>query len=468
MKKPNLLFLMADHLRAEVLRPDSLCPAPCMRELVASGVRFDRAYTTNAICSPARAGLMTGLLPHNHGVLTVTHCVDNDQACLRTRHPHWAQRLQAAGYRTGYFGKWHIERAGDKGESLAPFGWEVSNTDCAHGERQPVWERELRLQTPGYADQRFCGIYDLTPEERPMGRIAARAGEYLAGILNQSDPWCCMVSVPEPHDPYYCSRSTFDSLPPELSALPANAQDAMADKPGVYRKAAGIFAGFREEEVRFARACYYGCVHEIDSCFGTLVEQVRRAGKLEDTIIVLTTDHGDCLGAHGLFCKNIGAFEEVYNVPLVLAGPGLARGEVSSARVGTHELCPTLLELAGAEPIRHADSRSFAVECRQPGSAAAEFSCGYAEFFGTRMPLGQRVVYKDRWKFVHNAFDYDELYDLAADPGELRNLAKLPEFSPIVADLCRLMWDYVRKTGDHTLLHTNYPPLRLAPLGPEA
>ena len=101
--RPNILFLMTDQMQGRVLDPGNPCRTPHFDRLAARGVRFPRAYTPNAVCSPARASLMTGLLPHSHGVLEVTHCVDDDQCNLRTEHPHWAQRLQAAGYRTGYF-----------------------------------------------------------------------------------------------------------------------------------------------------------------------------------------------------------------------------------------------------------------------------------------------------------------------------------------------------------------------------
>ena len=117
---PNILFLMTDQMQGRVLEPDNPCQTPYLDRLAARGVRFRRAYTPNAVCSPARASLMTGLLPHNHGVLYVEHTVDDDQAVLRTEHPHWAEWLTANGYRTGYFGKWHVERSNE----LSRFGWQ--------------------------------------------------------------------------------------------------------------------------------------------------------------------------------------------------------------------------------------------------------------------------------------------------------------------------------------------------------
>ena len=100
-RRPNILFLMTDQMQAAVLEPGHPCLTPHFDQLAQRGVRVQHAYTPNAVCSPARASLMTGLLPHNHGVLSVTHTMDDDQLNLRTDKPHWAQRLDANGYRTG-------------------------------------------------------------------------------------------------------------------------------------------------------------------------------------------------------------------------------------------------------------------------------------------------------------------------------------------------------------------------------
>ena len=103
---PNILFFMVDQMQAQVLEPDHVCQTPHFDRLARQGVRFQRAYTPNNICSPTRTSLMTGLLPHNHGVLEVLYPRTPDQHVLRPDKPHWAQRLVEAGYHTGYFGKW--------------------------------------------------------------------------------------------------------------------------------------------------------------------------------------------------------------------------------------------------------------------------------------------------------------------------------------------------------------------------
>ena len=473
--KPNLLFLMTDQMQAAVLRPGHPCRTPNFDRLAARGVRFERAYTPNAVCSPARASLMTGLLPHNHGVMEVTHVVDDDQCCLRTEHPHWAQRLERAGYRTGYFGKWHVERSGD----LTRFGWQVNGASGgelyqaaarragAGHPREGVEPPLFRCDgPPGYADSVFYGVTPLPVPRRPLGVTTAMAESFLREETPGAEkPWCCFVSVPEPHDPFYTSREALDLYDIDKVKPPATLRDDLAGRPGLYRKAGAAWRGMTERQHREAAACYYASITEIDAAFGRLLDVLEERGELDNTVIVLTSDHGELLGAHGLYCKNFSAFEEVYNIPLVMAGPGIAVGQTSRARAGLHDLAPTLLECLGVEPMRHPDSRSFLPALRDPAAADVGFEQGYAEYHGGRYRITQRVVWDGPWKYIHNGFDEDELYHLESDPGETRNRLGDPECAAALDRLVRRMWTVVRETNDHALLNTNYPILRLAPRG---
>jgi len=459
--------------QARVLEPGHPCLTPNLDRLAAAGMRFTNAYTVNAICSPSRASLMTGLLPHNHGVLTVTHLVDDDQCCLRTAHPHWAQRLAAVGYKTGYFGKWHIERTND----LQRFGW---HTDCGseserirhrlQAARRKMRESDFWLvkhyETPGYARSIFYGVTDVPPEQRGMGIITAEALAFLDEVLQGRQPWCCFVSVSEPHDPFIASRRAFEQYDVDAIELPPNVHDDLRDRPGLYRKAARVWHGMTDRQRREATACYYASITEIDEQFGRLLEKVEQAGQRDNTIVVLTADHGELLGAHGLYCKNFSAFEEVYNIPLIVAGPGIASGAVTSARVGLHDLCPTLLDLTGCEGIEAADSRSFAPVLKDPLGQESNFTTGYAEYHGGRYMLTQRIAWKGPWKFVLNGFDFDELYNLDEDPYEMNNLAGDPAYQDVVREMMALIWSRIRDTYDHSLLNSHYPILRIAPVGP--
>jgi arylsulfatase A-like enzyme len=406
---------------------------------------------------------MTGLLPHNHGVLYVTHTVDEDQAALRTDHPHWAQRLLEAGYRTGYFGKWHVERTND----LKQFGWQEQAEIAGKSfpdDAQFSLEKWLDYP-PGYRPNRFYGVCDVPSSERGMGKKVTAALNWLETQLGGDDPWCCFVSVTEPHDPFYCSEEAFARY--DLNSLPLqpNVHDDLGGRPGIYRKAARVWQNWTDDEHREATACYYASITEIDAEFGRILDRLEAAGQMENTLVVLTSDHGELLGSHGLYCKNYSAAEEIYNVPLVVAGPGVATGATSDARVGLHDLCPTLLEMVGLAPITHSDSRSFAPILASPQETAG-FETGYAEYFGGRTILTQRVVWNGDWKFVFNGFDFDELYNLADDPYEMTNLAENPACAEQLATLTGQMWDIIERTGDHSLLNSHYPILRVAPVGP--
>ena len=194
---------------------------------------------------------------------------------------------------------------------------------------------------------------------------------------------------------------------------------------------------------------------------------MEKAGQLDDTIVVLTSDHGELLGSHGLYCKNYSGFEEVYNIPLVMAGPGVANGCVSQARVGLHDLAPTLLDLTQVDRIDVVDSKSFASAVRDPDGASENFQKGFAEYHGGRYRVTQRVVYDGMWKLVMNGFDFDELYNLDDDPYEMTNLVDHPDHKDQLRVLTKHMWQVIRDTKDQALWNSQYPVLRVAPFGPE-
>src|SRR5262245_41915715 len=114
-------------------------------------------------------------------------------------------------------------------------------------------------------------------------------------------------------------------------------------------------------------------ITEIDQVFGELLRLVEESNQANNTIVVLTTDHGACLGAHGLYMKSITGCEEVFNILLIVSGPGIARGALSNARVGSIDIGPTLLELAGLPPLGVPDSQSFAAALHDPAANSSKF-----------------------------------------------------------------------------------------------
>ena len=475
--RPNILLFLPDGMQARVTRPGHDCRTPNFDRLASGGIRFTRAHTALPTCSPARASLMTGLLPHNHGVLQVEHCVDDDQCALRARHPHWAQRLSQAGYRTGYFGKWHVERT----NRLEDFGWQVNGCDATAAFRalgSGVAQTEELLNDnslavyetgpEGYNPVLHYGVTDVPSAQRSFAHTVDMARQFLSESFVQDRPWACCVSLSEPNVPLIAGRETFSTYDVDSIRLPGNLHDDFTHSPAFYRRQREIFQRVTDPQWREARAVYYALITELDQQFGRLLDQLEQAEQLDRTIILILSDHGRYMGAHGFDAHNFGAFEEAYNIPLIAAGPQVARGVETDALVSLADIGPTLLERAGTEPIDVPDSRSFAPLLADPATHASDFSTSYAEFHGTRFLMTQRVLWRGPWKFVFNGFDYDELYNLDDDPDELINLAADPEYRETMRDMMAEIWRIARDTGDRILTDTHYSPMRFAIVGPNA
>ncbi len=418
---------------------------------------------------------MTGLLPHNHGVLQVEHAVDADQSLLRRDRAHWAQHLTQVNYATGYFGKWHVERS----DALENFGWQThrvlgrgahrTHSKQGGGSNVPL-DPELThyLEGPnGYNPILHYGVTDVSPAERSMGQTAREALHFLRESATSRQPWCCCVSYYEPNEAMIASRAAFERSNPAEISLPETLRDDLSDRPNWYRRQQQIFSDISEEQWRTARACYYGRLSELDEQFGLLIDYLESSGQLEDTVVIATADHGKYVGSHGMDGHNFGPFEEVYNIPLVAAGPGIAQRVETAARVGLHAIGPTLLEWASADPLPNIDAASFAELCADPthGNRHTE---GFAENHGNRFALSQRILWDGEWKLAFNGFDFDELYNLDLDPNETHNRAADPECAETLRALTTKMWRYIRDSGDQSLFNSHYYTMRTAAVGPNA
>ncbi|MBT9775149.1 sulfatase-like hydrolase/transferase [Clostridium sp. MCC353] len=471
MKNPNVLFLMCDQLSAYALY-NPACLTPNIDKLRRRSVTFDKAHTVNAVCSPSRASLMTGLLPHNHGVLWVTHNMDEDQGCLREEHPHFAQILRDQGYTTGYFGKWHVEHTNQPKR----FGWQYTNEDFSKrdfctSKDSPEGDYIIKktLDRPeGYDEKRlFYGVRNCGDEGMRMFQPVSCGIRFIESRRDKEAPWVCMVSTREPHDPFICTKEYYDMYDVSEIKLHPSCFDSLENQPYLYKKAGRAWAGLSVWEKKEAAACYYASITQIDKLFGSLIDKLDETGQSENTIIVLTADHGELLGAKGLYSKNISASELIYNIPLILSAPGCGRNAVSHAKLTLADVCQTVLDLCGAPLIETRDSRSGKLVLENPQEYDREFDCCYAVYFGGRIMLTQRIVWDGSYKYVFNGFDKDELYDLEEDPYELKNLIDNPSYREILKYMVGILWTKLRETGDKSLLESDYPILRLAPYGPE-
>lgn len=464
-RPPSLLLLITDQQRADTVVPGGPCLTPHLQSVAAQGARFTRCYSPNPICSPTRASLFTGHLPHSHGVTDVTHAVPPPLAQLRDDMPFWSRELSSAGYATAYFGKWHVERS----DELERFGfqeYEVELKLVGVQEHPGTFSPSLVLKDEGYRDLLVAGVTDEPASASREHALFERGTDFLRRAAADPDrPWALVVSTEAPHDPFVAPREVFERYDPALLEPPASFRDPMTDKPAVYRRIRRTWGDLSEDDLAFATACYYARCSMVDDEVGRVMRVLEETGQAEDTLVVFTSDHGDYLGAHGLMFKGVAAFEEAYRVPLIVRGPGIEAGLVVDEAVSLLDLPRTLVRLLlGKEfPCQGGD-----LSGRLRGEAPAGSGEAFAEFHGQRLGYTQRVVWHGDWKYVFNGFDEDELYDLAADPHELRNLAADPRHAGTLRDMARRLWRRLRETDDTTLLEAHYAMFRFAPVGPDA
>lgn len=465
MTSPNLLFIITDQQQAATVDPGSPCLTPHLDALAARGTHFTRCYTANPICSPSRASLFTGLLPHSHGMVDVTHAVPAYRAELQGGLAMWPQALQDAGYHTGYFGKWHVERS----NRLECFGFDEYEVEAYHQLQGLVERDDLAVRgvvrQPGYKDFLLYGVTDQPVAETPEYQLYSQGIDFLHAAAQEPDrPWALFLSSEAPHDPYVAPRNYYDRYDPAALPRPANFGDDLASRPAIYRRIQRVWQELDWDEYARATACYYALCTLIDDQIGRVLAVLEELGQLDNTLIVFTSDHGDYMGAHRLMLKGIPAFEEVYRVPLIVTGPEMDVSNSIDNMTSLIDIGPTLVEmLTGRQFDCH--GRSFALLLK--GNSAAWKDEAYAEMQGQRFAYQQRVLWRDYWKYVFNTFDEDELYDLAADPHELHNLSSKPDCRPVLERMAGRMWQIISETDDWNMRQAQYGMFRFAPVGPE-
>lgn len=463
-QRPNIVVLMSDHTNAQALALGSQCRTPHFDGLAREGVRFAHCYTPNAICSPARASLMTGTYPSTHGVWDCTHTQRREWVDVRGGLEHWSQRLAAAGYVNGYFGKWHVEPSG----RLESLGWAEHDIGDLHSWRaKPIPGSEVVVKTEGYDDYLLAA----TSSETGASHHPAfdRGIDFIRRHAGQDRPFCCFVSTSEPHDPYVPPQSFLEGYNADTIRLsPTLRESDSSGKPEVVARMRRLWDSLTDEDWRKITAAYCATVTFLDSESGRLLAALKETGAYDDTIVIVTADHGDMLGGHGLATKGVGTpYEEVYNVPLIVRAPGMRGGEDADHRVSLVDVAPTILDLCGLDPFERCQGRSLR-PVLDGSSNRDEWRDAYAEFYGQRFVYTQRIVWLDEWKYVFSPGGIDELYNLREDPHEERNLAALPAFRDRLVAMATAMWRKMEAIGDESLFNTQYATLRTAPIGPGA
>ena len=481
-RPPNILVFMTDQEQAQVVHPDHPCQTPNATRLAESGVLFTRANCPTAHCCPSRATFMTGLAPSRHGIY---NNVSNPMAIHRALNDGvgmFSQALRAAGYHLAYAGKWHVSDAENPGDR----GWDEIMVTAGKGSYMDRsiedWRRRATepqetgprprgvIRRPGWGDYR---LYGTRPDSGDTGYEDVRdcatvsAGIRALGDLAKQDaPWFLFIGPNGPHDPFIIPERFASIYDPREIDLPPSFADDLEDKPRVYQRMRRQYWGqLSKDEVRESIQHYWGYCTMMDCMLGEVLDALDATGQADDTLVFFMSDHGDYVGAHGLYLKGVPAFKEAYRIACIARWPsGIAHpGREVDEFVTLADFRPTFEEVAGLTPADDLTGRSLAPFLR--GETPADWPDAFhSQFNGVELYYTQRVVETKTHKYVYNGFDFDELYDLVDDPHEMVNRWNDPAIEDVKHELVRKMWRYAGQERD--IIFNPYPTTALAPWGP--
>jgi arylsulfatase A-like enzyme len=440
---PNLLFLMVDQQRYDCLGHTSsgLVSTPNLDALAGAGVRFTHAFSHMPVCCPARQSLLQGGRPESFGALwnyDIGLPVPTLDPAVRT----WPAMLADRGYDAAYLGKWHVHPT-------------ATPLDFGYGEYVSLDDYSAERECEGLPDVDrvpWTGATDPAPLAAARTHwLASRAARWI-GDHAGGGPWHLRLDFVEPHLPP-CPVAEFGRRY-EGRAIPpwGNFGDELEDKPYIQRQQlrnwdveAWSWADWHHMVRR-----YLAVISQVDDAIGIVLDALERSGAAGDTLVIYTADHGDLAGAHGMMDKHYVMYDEVVRVPLLLRWPGrFGAGLVRDELVyNVLDLVPTICEAAGLPVPAECVGRSLVglasgePERNWRSSVAATYN---GQQFGL---FTQRMLRRHRWKYVWNATDVDELYDLEADPYELVNLAADPGRGGLIGELRAELWHVLSDEGD--------------------
>ena len=481
-QRPNILVYMTDQEQAQVVHPDHPCITPNATRLAEEGILFSRTNCPTAHCCPSRATFMTGLAPSRHGIY---NNVSNPMAIHRALYDGvgmFSETLRGAGYSLAYSGKWHVTDA----ENPSDRGWDEIMVSAGKGSYMSRAIEDWRsgaddpggigprergvIQRPGWGDYRLYGARPNSGEsgyeEHRDYKIVKSAIRELSELAKRDAPWFLYIGPSGPHDPFIVPQKFVDLYDPREIELPESFTDMLEDKPRVYQRMRQQYWGqLSEDEVRESIQHYWGFCTMMDAMFGEVLDALDATGQADNTLVLRMSDHGDYVGAHGLYLKGVPAFKEAYRIVNIARWPrGIAHpGREVDQFVTLADFSPTFQEVAGLTPPEGLTGSSL-VPFYRDETPADWTDAFYSQMNGVELYYTQRIVETKEFKYVYNGFDFDELYDLRSDPHEMTNRWDDPALQDAKHELVRKMWRYAGQEED--IIFNPYPTVALAPWGP--
>ena len=450
---PNFLFLIADDHRHDAIGSlgNPAVHTPTLDALAAAGTALTSAYimgsTSNAVCMPSRAMLLTG---RSLFQVFAPNPEDVSPYPMDPAIPTFPQLLRAVGYRTYGVGKWHNEsdlfaRSFDGGGSIFFGGMSDHDAVPLHDfDQDGVYPSEAMAVGDGFSTEMFVDTAIRLLREHPADQ-----------------PFCMYTAFTSPHDPRTPPAEFAARYPPEDIELPPNfARMHPFDNGHLHGRDESLAAHPRDPaEVRQHIADYYGMISHLDAQIGRLLDALEASGHADDTIVVYTADHGLAVGQHGLLGKQ-NLYDHSLRVPLIVRGPGVPAGQRIDGLCYLHDVFPTILDLAGVSVPTGCEGASLVSALS--GADAEMRDCVFSAFQRSQELAAddstQRMVRRGRLKLIETRLagqTHRQLFDLADDPWETRDLADDPGYSGPLADLQRLLARERVRAGDPAMAKTD-------------
>ena len=420
-KKPNFLFILSDEHQKHVTgcygNPTDVTPN--LDALATRGTLFSKAYTTCPICVPARASLATGKYVHEIG--------NWDNAFpYHGAERSWHHELRDAGLTVDLIGKLHFRSQEDDNgftKEIQPLHVVAGLGDpmgCLRDD-PPIRHRRKGINSAGEGMTTYQE-YDI--------KNADEAIEWLQCHKDDSKPWTLFLSLVCPHPPYRVEKPYLDKFDPDnLPRPPQWKQEDWPSHPAYahMRKYFDAEEQHTEEQIKNLIHAYYGLTNFLDTQIGRVLDELNALGLSEDTHILYSTDHGECLSARGLYGK-FTHYEESGGVPMILAGPGVPEGKICETPVSLLDVHATIYDSLGLDKPVHRNAISLIELANKPEQERVVFG----EYHALNSANGSFLLRDNRYKLIYHVNQDPQLFDLDKDPDEIDDLSHMPEYGSVL------------------------------------
>jgi arylsulfatase A-like enzyme len=427
-KKPNVIYILTDQWRSTALgyEGNNIVKTPYLDKFSKEAVNFKNTVSVCPVCTPYRASLLTGRFPTSTGMFMNDLYLPSEELCM-------AEIFKDAGYKTAYYGKWHLDGHG-RSNNVEPERrqgfdyWKV--LECSHDYNNMAYyeneDPEIKLW-----------------EQYSPFAIVDDAKQYLDGMVKDENPFLLFISLATPHFPHHTALEDYKQLyPPSDLELRKNADE---DKfPDVRKELQG----------------YYAHCTATDKAIGNLIQKIKDLGIYDNSIIIFTSDHGEMMSSHGVRPKEKQvAFDESVKVPFLIRYPniGNSAGKQTYTPINTPDILPSMLSLADIDIPDCIEGEDISSVVKNPTKQKdrAVLFMSVCPFAGTHFDEYRGVKTKQH-TFVKSPDKALMLFDNIADPFQLNNLVGKPEHKKLQNKMDKILAKKLKGIGDEDFKHKQY------------